>query len=312
MPILDKLIDKSFSNTEKEEVCYILNTSAQIISNPAITTGTSDLFILSCFLNALLHIKKEQGGVIKYSENGTNTKLFEYATIKEPSFSELYEKQVNQVSEKFKLFLNNLYTTYKNISINSISIFNTYSIGTGEITQVIIKTNMENKEELPTPPQANFQECAQLEINNNYQDLKSKGEDALSLIFNMQKSIQEDVYGYNFDKIRSSIGELKKFIDWNEEALRDEDREMQAALTGIHTYPNCWKPWKSKHSEAMARPFSALREDELKELQMEWIDKLHFMMNEAIAIGLTPETITNYYVSKNLHNIERQKKPGGY
>jgi len=158
----------------------------------------------------------------------------------------------------------------------------------------------------------NFQECAHLEINNNYQELRNKGDDALSLIFNMQKSIQETVYKYDFTEIQSTIGELKKFIDWNEEAIRDEDREMQNALTGIHTFPSCWKPWKSKHNEAMARPLSALTSDELKELHMEWIDKLHFFMNEAIAIGLTPESITNYYVSKNLHNIERQNKLGGY
>jgi hypothetical protein len=158
----------------------------------------------------------------------------------------------------------------------------------------------------------NFQQCAQLEVNNNYQELREKGEDALSLIFNMQKSIQTDVYKQDWTQIQSSIGELKKFIDWNEEAIRDEDRELQNALTGIHTYPTCWKPWKSKHAEAMARPFSALTADELKELQMEWIDKLHFFINTAIAIGLTPELITNYYVSKNLHNISRQQKPGGY
>jgi hypothetical protein len=160
--------------------------------------------------------------------------------------------------------------------------------------------------------QSNFQQCSQLEVQNDYHDLRNKGEDALALIYNMQKSIQEEVYGYDFDQIQSSIENLKKFIDWNEEAIRDEDREMQNALTGIHTYPSCWKPWKSKHKEAMARSLSDLTEDELKELRYEWIDKLHFMMNEAIAIGLTPEMITNYYVAKNKHNIERQKRPGGY
>lgn len=158
----------------------------------------------------------------------------------------------------------------------------------------------------------NFQQCAQLEVNNNYQELRESGGDSLALLYNMQKSIQEDVYGYNFEEIKSSIGKLKAFIDWNEEAIRDEDREMQNALTGIHTYPGCWKPWKSKHSEAMQRSLSDLTEEELKELHYEWIDKLHFMLNEAIAIGLTPETITNYYVSKNKHNIERQQRPGGY
>jgi hypothetical protein len=154
----------------------------------------------------------------------------------------------------------------------------------------------------------NFQECSHLEINNEYLELTSKGEDTLTFLYNMQKSIQEDVYGYDFDLIRSSIGELKKFIDWNEEAIRDEDREMQAALTGIHTYPNCWKPWKSKHKEAMARPFDALSSDELKELRYEWIDKLHFILNEAIALDITPEMIVNYYTAKNKENRERQKR----
>jgi len=158
----------------------------------------------------------------------------------------------------------------------------------------------------------NFQVCANLEVNNNWTELRESGGDALGLIWEMQKSIQEKVYGYDFDKIQSSIEELKTFIDWNEEAIRDEDREFQAALTGIHTYPNCWKPWKTKHKEALARPFSALTEDELKELRMEWIDKLHFFMNEAIAIGLTPEMILNYYVAKNKENINRQNKEGGY
>ena len=158
----------------------------------------------------------------------------------------------------------------------------------------------------------NFQQCSHLEIEKNYDEIVSNGNDALSVIYNMQKSIQEDVYGYDFDEIRSTIGNLKKFIDWNEEAIRDEDREFQSALTGIHTYPDCWKPWKAKHAEAMERKFSDLTEEELKELHFEWIDKLHFILNEAIAIGLTPEKITDYYIAKNKHNVERQNRPGGY
>jgi hypothetical protein len=158
----------------------------------------------------------------------------------------------------------------------------------------------------------NFQVCADLEINNNYEELRKQGGDALELIFNMQKSIQEDVYGYNWDELRETIGTMKQFIDWNEEAIRDEDREFQQALTGIHTYPGHWKPWKSKHKEAMARPFSALTEDELKELRFEWIDKLHFFMNIGILIGMTPESITDMYVSKNKKNVERQRQIGGY
>ena len=153
----------------------------------------------------------------------------------------------------------------------------------------------------------NFQQCAHLEILDKYSELRTEGRDALSEIFETQKEIQEQVYGHDFNKIRATIKELKAYIDWNEEAIRDEDREFQSALTGIHTYPNCWKPWKSKHSEAMSRSLSDLTEEELKELHFEWIDKLHFMLNIAIAIGLTPDMITNYYMAKNKENRDRQK-----
>lgn len=158
----------------------------------------------------------------------------------------------------------------------------------------------------------NFQVCADLQINDKYSELRKDGGDALELIYNMQKSIQETVYGYDFEKLRETIGGLKAFIDWNEEALRDESREFAAALTGIHTYPNCWKPWKTKHTEALSRPLSALTEDELKELKMEWVDQLCFFMNIGISIGLTPETMTNYYIAKNIRNMERQQQIAGY
>ena len=155
---------------------------------------------------------------------------------------------------------------------------------------------------------SNFQECAKLKIEQEYDALRQRGEDALSYLFNIQKSLQEDLFGHNSEDLQSNIGKLKAFIDWNEEAIRDEDREMQAALTGIHTYPNCWKPWKGKHKEAMNRSLSDLTEDELLELQYEWIDKLHFNINIAIAIGLTPEKITDMYCAKNRENRDRQAR----
>jgi hypothetical protein len=158
----------------------------------------------------------------------------------------------------------------------------------------------------------NFQVCADLSIENKYAELRAQGEDALALIFNMQKSIQTDVYGYDWEKIRETVGDLKAFLDWNEEAIRDEYRELAGAVTGIHTYPGHWKPWKTKHKEAMQRKFDELTEDEKKELRMEWIDILHFFMNQGIAIGMTPEMITNYYVAKNARNISRQRQIGGY
>lgn len=150
----------------------------------------------------------------------------------------------------------------------------------------------------------NFQKCAQLEI----EDLFSNSRNTLGDLLVLQKSIQEDVYKYDFEKMRDKIGDLKKFIDMNEEALRDEDREFQNALTGIHSYPGHWKPWKTDHKKAMDRSFNDLTEEEKLELRYEWIDKLHFLFNEAIAIDMSAKMIFNMYHSKNKHNIERQKK----
>lgn len=157
-----------------------------------------------------------------------------------------------------------------------------------------------------------YQVCADLEIGNHYQETRKQGQDALELIFNMQKSIQEDVYNYNWEEIRKTVGSLREFVNWNEEAIRDEYRELHQAITGIDSYPGHWKPWKTKHHEAMSRSFDELTENEKKELRMEWIDILHFFMNQGIALGMTPEMITNYYVAKNARNIERQKQVNGY
>ena len=122
---------------------------------------------------------------------------------------------------------------------------------------------------------SNFQECAHLDIEKEYSALREKGGDALEYLFNIQKTLQQDLFGHNFEQIQSKISTLKAFIDWNEEAIRDEDREFQNALTGIHTFPGAWKPWKSIHKEAMDRSLSDLTEEELLELQYEWIDKLY-------------------------------------
>lgn len=155
----------------------------------------------------------------------------------------------------------------------------------------------------------NFQQCAQLEVENKFQHADR---DTLGSLMTLQKTLQEGLFGHNFNNIQSSIQKLKDFCNWNEEAIRDEQREFAAAITGIHTYPNCWKPWKSKHAEAMNRKLADLSKEELLELKYEWIDQLHFMFNIALAIGLDSEQVYNLYFAKNKHNIERQQRPEGY
>ncbi len=154
----------------------------------------------------------------------------------------------------------------------------------------------------------NYQECKHLEIKDAWSSLNEDRNDPLSILYDLQKTVQEKVYKTNFDKIRSTVGGVLRYIDWNENAIQDELRELIDATTGIDTYPKHWKPWKAKHKEALNRPFSDLTEGELKELKMEWVDILHFMFNIALAIGLTPQEMFNFYLAKNKENVNRQKR----
>jgi hypothetical protein len=151
--------------------------------------------------------------------------------------------------------------------------------------------------------------CAQLSLDlKGFETEKATSGDTLGALFNLQKDIQTNVYGVNFEEVQKTLGSVKDFIDFNEEAIRDEDREMANALGGERYGSAIWKRWKAKHLEARATPFDSLTHEELLELQYEWIDKLHFLLNEAIAIKLTPELIFAMYFAKNRENIDRQKR----
>lgn len=155
----------------------------------------------------------------------------------------------------------------------------------------------------------NQQVCAHLEIEDFY----SSSKDTLGDLMALQKDIQEKVYGYDFDQVQSTLGTVKEFIDWNYAADQDEWRELYNALGGVDSHGSAvWKPWKSKHKEALAKKFSQLSESEKKELHMEIVDRFHFFLNICLATGLDAKTLFNYYYAKNKENRERQKRVGGY
>jgi hypothetical protein len=154
---------------------------------------------------------------------------------------------------------------------------------------------------------ADRNKCSHLKIDDRFSNLDHKG-DTLSTLWNLQKNIQENIYGYNFETIRENLGDLKDFVNWNEEAIRDEFRELAEALGGVNSHGSAiWKPWKKNHREARRKEFTELTPEELMELKFEWIDLMHFMFNIAIAIDLTPNEIYNMYFAKNQENINRQE-----
>jgi len=149
--------------------------------------------------------------------------------------------------------------------------------------------------------------CAQLQVEDVYSTSKT----TLADLYNLQKDIQENVYGYDFKKLREgSLEDMRKFFDWNYHAIQDELRETFDALGGIDDGIGnaVWKPWKGDHKEAPSKNFNDMSENDLKELKMELIDIQHFLFNMMLAVGMTPEELFNYYFSKNEENRNRQKR----
>lgn len=154
----------------------------------------------------------------------------------------------------------------------------------------------------------NFQECSHLEV----EDVFSKSANTLADLYNLQKDIQQNVYGYDFEALRNgSLENFRRFFDWNYHAIQDELRETFNALGGMHDgiQAGVWKPWKKSHKEQLPNMnYNSLSDRDKKELKMELIDIQHFLFNLMIASGMTAEELMNFYYAKNAENRERQKR----
>jgi hypothetical protein len=153
----------------------------------------------------------------------------------------------------------------------------------------------------------NYQQCSHLEVKDEY----SKSTNTLKDLYNLQKDIQENVYGYNFKEMQDMpLSKVREFFDWNYAAIQDELREMFDALGGVkHGIGNAvWKPWKKDfHDKAPNMTLNQMHPEDKKELKMELIDIQHFLFNLMLAVEMTEEELFNYYMSKNEENRNRQK-----
>jgi hypothetical protein len=145
--------------------------------------------------------------------------------------------------------------------------------------------------------------CSDLKI----EDLYSQSKDTLGDILNLQGDTQKNVYGYNFEGM--SLRDLMYFWHTNNHSLIDEIHEATDALGGIKEGKGnaIWKPWKKAYSDYKDLKFSDLSPSDQIECKFEIVDILHFFMNMAVSIGMTPQEMYNMYMSKNLENRERQK-----
>lgn len=149
--------------------------------------------------------------------------------------------------------------------------------------------------------------CANLQID----DVFSKSENTLEDLYNLQKTLQEKVFGYDFEKLQNGpLSEMREYFDWNYHAIQDELREEMDALGGIKDGIGnaVWKPWKKDHIKAKSISFNEMSESDKIELKMELIDQQHFIFNKMLAVGMTAKDLMNMYFAKNKENIERQKR----
>ena len=145
--------------------------------------------------------------------------------------------------------------------------------------------------------------CAELEI----EDLYSQSTDTLGDILNLQSETQRTIYGYNFEEM--SLRELMEFWHLNNHSLIDEIHEATDALGGIRDGDGnaIWKKWKKAYDSFSGKKFSDLSSGDQLECKFEIIDMLHFFMNYAASIGMTPQEMYNMYMSKNQENRKRQQ-----
>jgi len=144
--------------------------------------------------------------------------------------------------------------------------------------------------------------------NLNIQDLYSLSKDTLGDIMSLQKDTQENTYGFDFSNM--SLRDVMNFWHANTHAMIDEIHEATDALGGIKDGSGnaVWKYWKKDFTKYSNIKFSDLSKNDQIEAKFEIIDMLHFFMNYAASIGMTPQEMYNMYMSKNEENRARQKR----
>ena len=146
--------------------------------------------------------------------------------------------------------------------------------------------------------------CSDLNVGSHIsQDL-----DKLML---MQKLLQQEFPSTSeIGSDDTTLAEVAAMAQRNWHAFTDEYCEFMDAIGGINDGigNGAWKYWKADHKKAQELTLGDLSEEDLKELQMEVVDMLHFFMNFALMVGMSGSDLFNLYVAKNKENFDRQDR----
>lgn len=123
-----------------------------------------------------------------------------------------------------------------------------------------------------------------------------------------QRELQSIIFGKKMDEGKDvtdhsasaeSVGELLHRIRFNHEAYCAEHQEMLEFLP--------WKEWKT-YDLKMTDPVDVIDKDIRLELKFEAIDKLHFLINDFIALDMDWPEVMAIYATKQSENRARQER----
>lgn len=127
-------------------------------------------------------------------------------------------------------------------------------------------------------------------------DEELKKPDMLEELFRKQEALQKRL-GYDF-----SIMSDSRRAEYVKEYAQHTDHEMHEMLAEIPFFKS-WKKYSTSPTVTETQWFKA---------RLEFVDALHFMINCALALGFTPETLLKTYISKNNENHVRQNDKDNY
>lgn len=108
-------------------------------------------------------------------------------------------------------------------------------------------------------------------------------DDMLTTILNEQHKLQFKL-GYDTESMTDE--EKIAYITWNNHAAAGELSEMMMEIG--------WKPWATS------------RHINRNELIEEGVDVLKFLLNQMLAVGVTPDELYTAFINKTVTNYERQ------
>lgn len=168
---------------------------------------------------------------------------------------------------------------------------------------------------------AEFNSCAKLTNEEDYKEAEAlyesileKGEDPYQTIMNMQNSLQDELAEKlpKYNKSPYALETMGDILEWtrkNEEAMRDEFRELYNAMGGMSNGEKAasaiWKNWKTNHDDMRAVKYVDFSAEDRAELMFEAIDIVHFWTNIMNGLGFDAKEMFIMYALKQQENLRR-------